>query len=154
MARKHMIQTCTSSFLLTNLEFFRVLLLGKVLYLQIKRETSIKTKDYFLSMGRCTLKMDTVLYLYLHLNEDCRSNHHQRTHHHKHPITTKLFPQAVRPRQFCAAVIILSGHIPVDSDAQLTAYNKSDCTWDSSTSQALMCRPSMHADYICEQVKG
>lgn len=128
MARKHMIQTCTSSFLLTNLEFFRVLLLGKVLYLQIKRETSIKTKDYFLSMGRCTLKMDTVLYLYLHLNEDCRSNHHQRTHHHKHPITTKLFPQAVRPRQFCAAVIILSGHIPMDSDAQLTAYNKSDCT--------------------------
>lgn len=49
MARKHMIQTCTSSFLLTNLEFFRVLLLGKVLYLQTKRETSIKLRITFLA---------------------------------------------------------------------------------------------------------
>lgn len=74
MARKHMIQTCTLSFLLTNLEFFRSSV-AKVLYLQIKRDTSIKLRITFLAWADA-LKKDTVLYLFLHLNEDCKSNHH------------------------------------------------------------------------------
>lgn len=38
MARRHMMHTWTSSFLQTNLEFFRVLRLGSVLQLQQIRQ--------------------------------------------------------------------------------------------------------------------